>query len=281
YPTSGGANKFLDFIETELVPEVDKRYATQPYRIITGHSLGGLFAIHALMNRPQLFQSCIATSPSTWWDDFFVVREAEQFFTKKREFNKTLFFALGDEGGPMGQGFERLKKIFDSAPPKGFVVKSAHYTDELHTSTELRGHYAGLRTIFAGWRVPVDPKTELPAGGLEGVTQHFRRLSERFGFKVSGEKSINSLGYRLLGQKKYDEAIAAFNRNVEWYPQSANVYDSLADGLEGAGKRDEALRNVQKAVELGTKNGDPELPAFQRHLDKLLAASKPAEAKAK
>src|SRR5579859_7418127 len=38
-PTSGGADRFLDFIQTELIPEIEKRYQTQPYRVFAGHSL--------------------------------------------------------------------------------------------------------------------------------------------------------------------------------------------------------------------------------------------------
>src|SRR6185503_12010488 len=47
-PTSGGADNFLKFIETELIPQIEKQYRVQPYRILAGHSLGGLFAIHAM-----------------------------------------------------------------------------------------------------------------------------------------------------------------------------------------------------------------------------------------
>src|SRR5579862_2818833 len=68
-PTSGGADKFLDFIQTELMPEIEKRYPTQPYRVFAGHSLGGLLAIHALITRPNLFNAYIAVSPSLQWDD--------------------------------------------------------------------------------------------------------------------------------------------------------------------------------------------------------------------
>jgi predicted alpha/beta superfamily hydrolase len=61
---SGGADKFLKFIETELVPLVESRYRTQPYRIFAGHSLGGLFAVHAMLARPDLFNALIADRPS-------------------------------------------------------------------------------------------------------------------------------------------------------------------------------------------------------------------------
>ena len=279
-PTSGGADKFLDFIQTELVPEIEKRYPTQPYRILTGHSLGGLFAVHALIARPDLFNAYIAASPSLWWDDFRVPRQAQEFFAKQKELRKALFFALGNEGGGMSEGFEQLQKTLSANRPKGFVVESAHYTKETHGSTELLSHYEGLRAIFASWQAPRDPKTSLPAGGLAGIEQHYGELSERFGFKVSAEREINSFGYELLGAKKVDDAMAAFKRNVELYPRSANVYDSLADGFEAQGKPDLAMANVQKAAEVATQTGDPLLPEFKKHLDRLIAAAKSAPSKA-
>jgi uncharacterized protein len=280
-PTSGGADKFLDFIQTELVPEIEKRYATHPYRIITGHSLGGLFAIHALINRPELFNACIATSPSLWWDNFRTVHQAQGFFAKQKEFNKTLFFALGNEGGDMSESFEQLQKALSANRPTGFVVKSVRYNEETHRSTELLGHYDGLRTVFTGWQMPRDEKTDFPIGGLDGVEQHYRALSDRFGYRVSAEQEINLLGYALLRAKKTDEALAALRRNVELYPQAANTYDSLADGFEAAGKPDLAVQNVQKAVEVATQTSDPLLPAFKKHLEHLVTAGQAAPGKAK
>jgi predicted alpha/beta superfamily hydrolase len=56
FPTSGGADNFLKFFETELIPEIEKQYRVQPYRIFAGHSLGGLFAIHAMITKPGTFQ---------------------------------------------------------------------------------------------------------------------------------------------------------------------------------------------------------------------------------
>jgi len=235
FPTTGGADKFLDFIQMELMPEVDKRYPTEPYRILVGHSLGGLFAVHVMIARPDLFNAYIASSPSLWWDDARTVRDVQEFLSRQREFNKTLFFSLGNEGGDMNDAFEQMQKTVGAERPRGFVVDSVRYPDEVHGSTELRTHYAGLRLIFAGWPMPRDEKTDLRIGGLAGVERHYRELSERFGFQVSAEQEINALGYHLLGDKKIDEAMAAFERNVELYPRSANVYDSLADCLEATG----------------------------------------------
>jgi predicted alpha/beta superfamily hydrolase len=274
-PTSGGADKFLQFIQTELFPEIEKRYPTEPYRIFAGHSFGGLLAIHALITHTDMFSAYIALSPSLQWDDGSTLHQAQQFFSRKKELHKTLFFSLANEGSipnPMGQNFEAFQKIFATSTPKGFIVRSERYPDEDHGSTTLLAHYAGLRLVFDGWAMPFDMKTDQYEGGLKGVEQHYRGLSERFGFPVSAEVTINSLGYNRLRAKKTDDAIAAFQRNVELYPASANVYDSLADGLEAAGKLDQARQNVERAVEKGTKNSDPRLPDFKQHLEHLVAA---------
>jgi predicted alpha/beta superfamily hydrolase len=277
-PTTGGADKFLDFIQTELIPEIEKRYPTEPYRVFTGHSLGGLFAIHALITRPELFDAYVAVSPSLWWDDARTLHQAQQFFARQKEFKKTLFFSLGNEGADMSGPFEQLQKTLSGNLPKGFVVGSARYPDETHGSTVLIAHYAGLHKIFTGWEMPRDARTGFPIGGLAGIEQHYREVSERFRVKASAEQAINSLGYNLLGDKKVDEAIAAFRRNVELYPGSANVYDSLADGFEAAGKSELAIQNVQKAIDVGAQAGDPSLPEFKRHMERLTVAKSTPQA---
>ena len=280
YPTSGGADRFLDFIQTELMPEIDRRYRTEPCRIFTGHSLGGLLAVHILVNHPEMFQGYIASSPSLWWDDQHTLHQAQAFFAAHAELKKTLFFSLGNEGGDMIAGFEQLQKTLAGKSNKNFRWDSAHYLDETHSSTELRAHYAGLRMVFADWQTPVNPADELPVGGLEGVEKHYRELSERFGYQIPlPEAEVNRLGYRLMGSKRLDEAIAAFQRNAQLYPGSANVYDSLADGYESDGKLDLALQNCEKAVEVGTKTSDPHLDAFKKHLKQVTDKAKAAGAK--
>jgi predicted alpha/beta superfamily hydrolase len=281
-PTSGGADRFLDFIQTELIPEIEKRYRTAPYRIFAGHSFGGLFAIHALITRPNLFNAYIAVSPSLQWDDGRTLHQAQQFFASHAELKKALFFSLANEGNrpnPMGENFEQLRKTLAAGAPKGLIWDSARYPDEDHGSTVLRAHYAGLRTIFSGWQAPRDESGFLD-GGLAGLQQHYQKLSERYGYRiVPPENMLNNVGYQLMGAKKLDDAIAAFKLNVELYPGSANVYDSLGEGLEAAGKFDSATQNFQKAIEMATKNNDAALQAFKGHLERVTAEIKAAASK--
>ena len=272
-PTSGGGDRFLDFIQTELMPEIEKRYRTAPYRIFAGHSLGGLMVIHALTSRPDMFQAYIAVSPSLWWDNQHTLHQAQDFFASHTELNKILFFSMGSENNsqvPMLASFEELEKSLKLKSPKDFHWESARYVDEDHGSTVLRAHYAGLRTVFSDWQAKRD-SNGTTIGGLDGLQRHYQELSQRYGYPIPvPENDLNGLGYQLMAAKKLDQAIAAFQRNVELYPNSANVYDSLGEGYENQGKFELAIERVQKAIDMGTKNGDPNLDAYKDHLKRVM-----------
>jgi uncharacterized membrane protein len=68
------------------------------------------------------------------------------------------------------------------------------------------------------------------------------------------EGELNSLGYQLIGTKKFKEAIGILQLNVEAYPQSSNVYDSLGEAYMDDGDKPLALANYQKSLELNPKN---------------------------
>ena len=65
--------------------------------------------------------------------------------------------------------------------------------------------------------------------------------------------------------------------NVKLYPKSANVYDSLGDGLVAADLLEEALASYSKAVENATKIGDENLPIFTANRDRVMEQLEMAE----
>lgn len=278
FPTSGGADKFLKFIETELIPQIESKYRTQPYRALAGHSLGGLFAVHAMIARPELFNSYIAVSPSLQWDNFVMIERAKEFFKTRKEYDRTLFATLGNEPGDIGDAFGMFRDELQRQQVKGFVWEAVRYDDEDHGSVVLRSHYAGLRKLYDGWQFPRDPNTGAVTGGLKGVEDHYRKLSERLRYAVlPPEALMNQVGYQLMGQGNMEDAVAAFKLNVERYPGSANVYDSLAEAYERSGKLDLALPNYEKAHTLGVKNGDPNTNVFKTNFDRVSALAKQAK----
>jgi hypothetical protein len=79
--------------------------------------------------------------------------------------------------------------------------------------------------------------------------------SNDFNFK---ESQLNSFGYQLLQVGKVDLAIAILKLNVESYPQSANVYDSMGEAYMIKGNKEEAILNYEKSLKLNPKNKNAE-----------------------
>jgi predicted alpha/beta superfamily hydrolase len=277
FPTSGGADKFLKFVETELIPVVESKYRTQPYRVFAGHSLGGLFAVYTLITRPQLFNAYIAASPALQWDNFLLIGRVREFFETRKELGRTLFVSLAAEAGGIGSAFGQFRDVLGKQQVKGFVWEAVRFEDEDHFSAVMRSYYTGLRKVFDGWLYPIDPSTNLVAGGLKGVEEHYHKLSERLGFTVPPPEALmNQVGYQAMGQGNLEEAIAAFKLNVERHPDSANVYDSLGEAYERAGRLELALRSYEKAYALGLKTNDPNMKTFKANRDRVAAQVRPA-----
>jgi predicted alpha/beta superfamily hydrolase len=266
-PTSGGGDRFLQFVEAELIPWVESRYRTEPFRLFAGHSFGGLFAVHALASRPGLFNATIAVSPTLAWRQGEPSRRIEQMLARNRSMKASLYVTLGDEGAAMQSGFDRLKAVLDEHAGPNLRWHMVPMKDEDHGSLVLRSHYDGLEAIFDGWRLPRGADGTM-SGGIDTVESHYRKLSERLGWTVTPpEATVNLLGYAALGRKRVDEAIALFRLNLEHYPDSPNVYDSLGEGLEAAGSLREALAHYEEAVKRAEAASDPLLDEFRRHRD--------------
>ena len=112
---------------------------------------------------------------------------------------------------------------------------------------------------------PYDPHPKRPIAeallpiitekGVESALQSYRALKQSDDYYAS-ESQLNALGYRLLNKKKVREAIEIFKLNVEAYPQSANVYDSLGEAYMVSGDKELAVRNYRRAVELNPQNAN-------------------------
>lgn len=96
---SGGADQFLDFIEKQVKPEIARRHAPNPSKqTLMGNGYGGLFALHVLFNRPELFQAYVASSPSIWWNDKYILSEEKKFITAtaSKTLHAKLLLTVGD-----------------------------------------------------------------------------------------------------------------------------------------------------------------------------------------
>ena len=274
---SGGGEKFNDFIEKELIPYIDKNYATTPYRTYIGHSFGGLAVINTLLTRPYLFDNYIAIDPSLWWDDQLLLKKSETLLDKEQYENKSLYLGIANT---LADNIEyetrykdttefsiHMKSILqfankvDSFSDNGFQFDWKYYKDDSHNSVPLITEYDGLRFLFSwhdfkGLNTLYAPDAKISKEDLLNILNNYSKtLTKHFGYEIlPNEDLVNRLGYMYLGQEKYDLSFAAFELNIQNYPNNTNVYDSMGDYYLGVKDSLKALDLFNKALEVGDNN---------------------------
>lgn len=255
----GGANNFKRFLSSELLPEIDETFRTDGFRVLSGHSAGGQFALHCLTSEPSLFRAYIALSPSLDWDGNLPQRSLEKSFESSRRLPAFLYVARSDDSGRALADYERLVETLEMKSPPAFRWYSQAFPNETHSSIPLLAQIDALRHLYAGYRLHNDMLDK----GFTFVQQHFQDVSKTVGWPLGiPEGVMNTLGYAALSQGKTQDAIALFKRNVEANPNSANAYDSLADGYAKAGMLRDAAIASDRAVALAIEFDLPNRPYF-------------------
>jgi tetratricopeptide (TPR) repeat protein len=269
---AGGASTFLDFLTEELKPWVESHYRTQPFSVLVGHSFGGLFITQVLIEDPEAFEAYISISPSLFWDDQKYVATAGSIFENRPDLNGALYMTMASEGGAMLAGAWTLAGILETSAPESFRWNWTHMPEEDHGSIPHRSTYDALEWTFDGWNMPDAFMVAMEEGreGWPRIEAHYSMLSERFGFDVKiPEGFVNQVGYGLLGMGRADDAILAFELNVELYPGSANVYDSLGDGLDAACQWEEARENYARASRMAVEWSLPNEALYTTNMERM------------
>ena len=89
--------------------------------------------------------------------------------------------------------------------------------------------------------------------GIDGLAKSYKDLKETRPNEIN-ESLLNTLGYRLLREKKFQDAIQIFKLNVEIHPDYANGYDSLGEAYMANGEKELAIENYKKSLELDPQN---------------------------
>ncbi|MFJ4111256.1 alpha/beta hydrolase [Pseudomonas sp. NPDC089758] len=95
---SGGADAFLDLLTERMRPMVAGVAPIDLQRqTLWGHSYGGLAVLHAVFTRPGAFSHYVAASPSLWWHDGAIVRQAQTLQERMGDNHPTLLLMRGSE----------------------------------------------------------------------------------------------------------------------------------------------------------------------------------------
>jgi predicted alpha/beta superfamily hydrolase len=261
-PQSGGANKFIAFMKEELFPYMEQNYRTVPFRLLEGHSLGGMFSLYILFEHPRMFQANFAMSPYVMWDSNFNLFHISKKLENPEEYQNFLYITLGNEPNYV-EPLSELTDVLEANSPKGLEWHYDRMKNDTHGTVPLKSLYNGLEILYKNWMIRAAAADQ----GVEAVQTHYDKLSERYGYKVEiPENVFNMMGYRALRQQKYDLALSFFLKNVQLYPESANVYDSLGEGYEATGALKLAEKNYKIAVEKGTIENNNNLAIYKEHL---------------
>ena len=254
YKTSGGAEKFLQFIREEVFPLVEKDHNKTPYRVLVGHSLAGFLTMHCFLQHPEMFNAYLASSPAMHMDNSIYLKIAEEKINNTTERNNRLFFNVAHEDVPYLRNAKKIDSLLQAKKLKGLSFQFQYYPKETHGTVYMKSFYDGLHYIFQ--MDPPDAGMQLNDINWELFENHYKNLSEIFGYSMKPEESaINHYGYQfLLVEKNVDKALEFFKKNVENYPQSANVYDSYGEALLAKGDKKNAMLNYEKAFQLDPTN---------------------------
>ena len=231
--TSGGGEKFTQFLEKELFPFIEAKHPTEPYRMLIGHSYGGLFAINTFVHHPDLFNSYLSLDPSLWWEKGKLLDQLSEVIAKKDFKGKSLYVAMANtlsgtklEDVPKSKEVMleharqilRLTEILKSNRQNGLYWDWKYYPDESHQELPMLAQYDAFRFIFKAYRFP-----QL-AGFLNDksvkvdliITEHFAKASQQLGYQIKPpEGEVNGFAEVLQDINDLDRAQTLFELNLK------------------------------------------------------------------
>ena len=239
------ADRFLSFLEKEVIPFVKQQYRTLDYQVLAGTSHGGQFAINALVKRPNLFNGVIAISPSLYWNDRQLLRLAE-LALKEHRLQGRLFVSIANEEPTMTQPYQQFVDLLARYPSDKFTVASQTFDHETHNTTVLQGQYAALKYLFSEWPIPEgEPKT------LADLQEKFASRSTllKTNIKIPEDKA-NGYAQWLQFLNRQDDALELLKWNRENYPQSFGAHLALIRAYLNFNMAAEAESALQDALKL-------------------------------
>ena len=150
---TGGAGRFLRFIETELIPLVEAKFRARSMdRILAGHSLGGMFVLYTLFHQPNLFKGYLAASPAVDYLDNVLFKHESQFAKTHKSLPVKLYLGVGDREEtteiPAVSAMIQFAAQLESRKYKGFSL-TRHIVDNCgHCASTAPTFQAGLQAVL-------------------------------------------------------------------------------------------------------------------------------------
>lgn len=250
-PTSSAA--FIQFIEAELLPILDKTYRTLPYRLLAGHSMAGLFAIQLFLKQ-QPFNSYLLIDPTLRWSNNAIIEEYESMLAKHNTWKANIYLAQATnpfqdttKTDLREEAFQQFVLLLKRNASDQLRYQHRYFANEDHFSIPTLSFYHGLLFLFQNYKFPLKTVANVRA---EQVARHY----ETFAPIQPPGKLWNQIGLFLLQDKKIDDAIAILKLNETWYPASSVPFHSLGLAFRAKGDTITAIQYFKKALQRNKNN---------------------------
>lgn len=285
---NGEAANFSKFLETELIPFVEKKYPVTNFRTLIGHSYAGLFTLYSLVHQPHQFSNYLAIDPSLDWDNQKLLKEATDKISSTNYKGKALFMSLGGQVHMQkpNMTLEEVKKdtsdftlfarsnlafseLLNSRKQNELSFEWKFYPRELHGTIAVPSIMDGLISIFQWYQLEHVDAYNTPTTTVEELTKVLRyrqnKLQTYFGY------SVPPLPYFLLyiqgdmnmDMEQMDKAKMYFDFALEYYPENADAYSAMATYYIRNNDKENAIKFFTQAFEI---SGDD---SYIKRIDEL------------
>ena len=252
FDETGKTTPLLDFFEEKLFPEVEKRYRTNGFKIMSGFRGNGTLVLSTLINKPDMFNAYITISPELKNDHAGILSTASKKLAKHNDKPRFLLFSHGTNIKEAHQmaSYSQLNAILKKHAPSNLDWHYKHFDSNYFMSLPLLSVIMGIEKIFDDIHNGLAPESEVSQKGVEAIIQHYKYLSQqKYGFEVSPKNSINALGFYLLNSSQ-QEGLKVFTEMVQRYPKDAYSHHHLANAHAKLGDYESAVKHQKDAVKL-------------------------------
>ena len=146
----GAADRFLSFLQSELIPRVEQDYRTIRPRMLAGWSRGGLFVVHAGISAPSLFDARFAHSPALWRESDLVVTRVERALSTGPAPASFLYLSIGDEeNDKMKAAFKHMVGVLEHGAPAALRWRADITLGGVHDTNSRLATPVGLCAMFS------------------------------------------------------------------------------------------------------------------------------------
>ena len=244
---SGNGSEFLNFIEKELVAEVNLKYSTNGFNILIGHSIGGYFCSY-IMPTQKSFSALQIYDPSLWYSSGEAIDQIKNNLSREAKYS--IFLSSSHNFEHQFTYHHKKMKELDRALKRFPAIRHEYknYENEHHNSMYLHSFLDGMSMLYDGYELQLgDWQTKISTSSIE---KHFEQFSEmiQFDFKPPMHLYLTA-GMNNFYQKKYANCVEALTIYLNKNPHNAYALELMGDAYYYLQEKEQSLMFYKKALE--------------------------------